>query len=360
MIVAMTCLMSLPISAPPVLLGQTVLQLQPDKPAPKPAQQPPADQPSGKPAAKPAAKPAKPPVMDDDDDDDDAPKQPATKAAPAKPSKSTAKKPGRREPSPSGPEIVTAENVWVNKSEHYSLSYPQAWDEISQELVQAQTRTANQMMGMSGPKIDFVAGFKPITLTLPGFPYVLVQRHALGSPSHQQILNAMNDGTFGKAMNNAIEKVGPALSGGSFDKPVLDKERNILSFTLELNAQGVQAKALCALCLGKNGVAQINCYSRADQFENMLPVFTRIIQSVEFEPGFEYTGGSEAVGVGGFGGYTTFDQLDPMMQRYILIGLIACMAVAALVLLRALMVGGKRQQRYDINSGMTYNERDLK
>lgn len=320
MIVALSCLLSLPLSAPPVVIGQTVLHLQPDKPAAKPAGQP-----------KKPSKPAPP----DDLDDDDEPKP----RAEAEPGPKT--KPGRKKTA-AGPEIVVEELIWANKAERYSFKYPKDWAEIPQNLVDAQTQLANRALGPMGAKVTFLAGLKPVSLTLPGFPYILVQQHPPGSPTHKQILKEVADGSFGETLDTVKEKLGPALSKASIDKPVLDKDRNILYFTIHLEQQQVSATGLCAVVLGKERIVQLNCYSYADRFEAMLPVFTRVINSVEFEPGYEYQGGTGgAGGAGGLNNFPAFDQLHPAVQRGLISGLVCGLIGAVVALLR-----GGRSRNY--------------
>lgn len=330
MFAAVSCLVMFPVSAPPVVLGQTVLQLQPDKPPAKPAepQKPAKTDPAGKPA---------PPGDPDDDPDADSPTPPKsqTKTDPPNtdPSKTATAK---RKPRP--------DTVWADETLGCTLRYPGDWEEVSEDLLRKFKPNGRDKL-IASTQLPFVTGFQPAGRPEFGPPCVFIQRHTRDSLFYKRFSPVFDNRLTSEIMSRMMERLaGDMEKQGATEVPAFDKERKRLTFPLgRPDGDDDNPRGMLAMSFGKDGALGVFCLSTKDEYEDMRPVFARVIDSVEFDAADETSPpAAPPAGSPGFSGYSSFDQFDPSVQRLILSGLIGGIVVVGLVVLRSLFAGGGR------------------
>jgi hypothetical protein len=185
--------------------------------------------------------------------------------------------------------LVAAELTYTSSSGHYSLTLPAGWQEIPRARLDAVTGQAMAIMGARG--VHYKAGFdrgnstvfQPITV-----PYILIQEHDVATPSYDELLKGFTPENLSQVTQKVTGKVG-AIKSTTVSNLQVDRKRHILSFNAEMDVVGAgKGKALIAMCLGKNGITQLNCYSRSHEYQFDLQTFNRMVDSLKYEQGHEY------------------------------------------------------------------------
>jgi hypothetical protein len=176
--------------------------------------------------------------------------------------------------------------LYTNPVDHYSVQLPPAWKILTKDEV---SRVMSQLTRMTGaPSVEFVVGFQRSDRPHFGYPYVLVQRHQVNTPTIEQMLKSAE-----KDAPAAFEKVADKMKGiannPAVGQPTIDHARHILFMSVEMNVATVgPVKGLSALCLGRHGIAQFNFYAAKREYDLHLPDFQSMLDSFQWEPGYGY------------------------------------------------------------------------
>jgi len=184
--------------------------------------------------------------------------------------------------------IVSAETLnYTNLENHYSFTLPSGWREIRKSTIDEKYQNIAKQAGTK--YIEYVAGFQPQNVLDFQYPYFLVQEHKIDTPSLDQIVQAFKSDNFTGNVGNVADKYSEYMTNASLQEPFVDKERNILFISFEMDVINVgKVKTLAVMFLGKKNIIQLNFNSLDSQYSEYLPIFNEIINTFKFEKGFEY------------------------------------------------------------------------
>ena len=177
---------------------------------------------------------------------------------------------------------------YTNRAKHYSFIVPNGWIEIPKSTID---QVMHRLADMTNSEfIDYTAGFQIKSSKLFQYPYILIQEHSLHTTSYDEFLKLFNDDRFKKQLTKKInEEYSEVLSNSSFDKPFVDRERQAMFINFDLNvAQIGKVKGLMAIFFGKDGIVQLNFYSKESEYKDNLPIFQQVIDSFHYEDGYQY------------------------------------------------------------------------
>lgn len=186
-----------------------------------------------------------------------------------------------------------AQERYTNSSFHYSLTIPEGWQEIPRNVVEEMVARAEQRAKVELPLYQAAfqrQGDKPFT-----YPYVLIQNHQADDETLADFARGVEQGQ--QEATKALES-SPLFRGAQFDTVDVDKKRNriIVQSTFQTPG-GSQIRALIGFFLGQEGLVQVNCYSLIADYQEQLPAFRKLLDSLEFEPGHGFD--ASAVGAAG-------------------------------------------------------------
>jgi hypothetical protein len=172
---------------------------------------------------------------------------------------------------------------------HYSFTLPAGWQQLSSSRMSEINQQAFKLTGRRDLK--FSAGFylgKGTKVADIPLPYLLIQDHALNTPSYAEILKGFNQENVSKGAQEVTKKVS-AISDASISNLRVDRERHRLSMNLDMQmVNGVKGKGLSVCFLGKKGIAQLNFYSLTYQYPTDVLTFDAAADTFKYEPGYEY------------------------------------------------------------------------
>lgn len=177
--------------------------------------------------------------------------------------------------------------------DHYSFDIPSGWREIPKvELDKVSDAVAKQS---NTKRIEYIAGFQSGSNEYFKYPYILVQKHTLDTPSFSQLEKTFNNSNLQKKADQKTPEYSELLKSATTSEPFIDKERKIIFINLKMDVTNVgKVNGLMAMFLGKNGITQLNFYSTENDYSKWLPVFNSIVDSFKYEDGFVYNS-AEAV-----------------------------------------------------------------
>lgn len=177
--------------------------------------------------------------------------------------------------------------TYVNAAGHYTLRLPGGWIEIPQGAIDGFMTLMPKVPGSRRP--DFVAGFQLKHHLAFQYPYILIQHQHLSPPRLARLLKEYQERTV-QNLNKANQAFGNWLGVTTItDGPSLDRQRNIIFMTMEMDEkEDNPVTDFLAVCPGSQGIAEIHCYSLKKEFPKYHPVFDSILDSLTYDPGFEY------------------------------------------------------------------------
>jgi uncharacterized membrane-anchored protein len=182
--------------------------------------------------------------------------------------------------------LRAAGEIYTDAADRYSIQLPEGWKILPKTEID---RAMSQMSMMTGAaRVDFIVGFQRADKPSFGYPYILVQRHRLNTPTADEMIK-----TAENELPEAAEKVADQLkkiaNGVALEKPTVDRKRHIIFFSIEMNVVNIgPVKGLSAMMLGKNGIVQLNFYATKADFPAQMPVFQNMLDTFKWEPGYEY------------------------------------------------------------------------
>ncbi len=177
--------------------------------------------------------------------------------------------------------VIADAFVYSSPTGHYSLTLPSGWIRTSQYTLAQKISNAVQQGGVQAPE-NYI-GFQASSST---FPSMTIYEFPTDNASYSQIKQELSSG-----VNQRIPPVNEKYPGlnAAFGEPFIDKNRNMVFINLTANVPGVgAAHALEVYVLGKNIDLSLDFYSLESDYPNELPVFDSIINSFQFENGYEY------------------------------------------------------------------------
>ena len=176
--------------------------------------------------------------------------------------------------------------VYKNTDLHYAFALPLEWAEIPPAEIKRITDYSNTTAGTQ--VFNYATGFYISDRQYYDPPTILVQHQKIETPSYKQITKSINEFDFSQEAEKVDSRT-ENIKHISIDKPVIDKERNIIFMAKTIEQEGGgKAKILIANFLGKRGIVQITFQSLESEYDDYIPVFENIINSFEFDAGYEY------------------------------------------------------------------------
>lgn len=181
--------------------------------------------------------------------------------------------------------FALAQLQYVDSVDHYSFTLPSGWEEIPKFVID---QYVAEFVGQTqGQRIEYSAGFQLAGKDYFQYPYILVQEHDVDTPSYLQLKEVFND--FQSFAQQKPAEYSELLTDVTFEKPFIDKERNIIFMNFQINVVNVgKVNGLTAMFLGKQGVTQLNFYAVSNEYSRWLPVFNSIIDSFQYETAYAY------------------------------------------------------------------------
>lgn len=174
-----------------------------------------------------------------------------------------------------------------NSVEHYSFNLPPAWEEIPKSIIDKKMDEVDSQTKTK--RIEYVAGFHLVGSEYFEYPYILVQKHDVKTPSFSQFEKKLNDINFQEKLDRKADEYSELIKVSSTEKPFIDKERNIIFMNMQAGAaNGIQFDVLVAMFFGKNGITQFNYYSTKKEYSAWFPTFYSITDSFKYDDGFAY------------------------------------------------------------------------
>jgi len=185
------------------------------------------------------------------------------------------------------PAMVNAESNYTSWQNHYSFTVPVGWAEIPKSKIDEAMQQVSEVA--DAKFINYDAGFQYENEKFFQYPYVLVLQHKVNTPTYNQIAQSLNDEFSDKNTDEISNKYSEMMINATVQDPFIDKKRNIIFTSIETDIVNVgRVKGLVAMFLGKDGITQINFYSIKSEYLENLSTFNLIIDSFEYEQGYEY------------------------------------------------------------------------
>src|SRR6266566_9890293 len=172
----------------------------------------------------------------------------------------------------------------------YSANFPEGWRQIPPQVLADYSDTVKRV---SGGKVSqqyqdgYQRDFKGKWLI---HPYILVQVKETGRVPEGQLRN-MKPFRRGieKGLGQAADGLGVVLSQAALGETVYDSTNKCLWMQFSANVAGVgPIKAVSCGFLTEKGVIYFHCYSKAAEFEELLPTFQRAMSSVGITEALRY------------------------------------------------------------------------
>lgn len=168
----------------------------------------------------------------------------------------------------------------------YSLTLPERWQQIPNDVIQATTNQTAQAAKM--PAQEFAAGFQKRSGAWFTYPYVLIQNHPVNSATFGQLSSLMKD--LGSDEDELLPNGQAFVSEVGIGEPVTDSARGIVMVPLKMNVANVgPVRGLMALKPGRLGIAQLSFYAPEGEFEDYAVDLNVFLDSLQFDKGYEYS-----------------------------------------------------------------------
>lgn len=179
----------------------------------------------------------------------------------------------------------------TDPSLHYGFEVPEGWVRIPDDVLSEAVASLVEQTGIR-QRLDYRAAFQLESEYYFTYPYLMIQHHAVDSATIRQISSAMSSALSSQAAREDLQKLADAgiARGVSMGEPVVDPERRIVLQSIESEVEGVgPIKALSVMAPGRDGMVQLHFYSEAEDYNKYLPVFSSVVDTLEFEPGHSYS-----------------------------------------------------------------------
>ena len=187
--------------------------------------------------------------------------------------------------------LVFTDTVWalgyMSTQHHYSFDLPEGWVKIPKSKIDD---VIKQITDQTNTKyIDIATGFQSSSGSDIRYPYVLVKDYKTSPPSYNQITEVLGSDKLSQKWEEKTDDYSKITSEVNLQKPFIDKERNIIFITGEMDVPNVgRVKTLSAIFLGREGMVQLSFSSLKSEYSENLSEFNQIIDSFKYEKGYGY------------------------------------------------------------------------
>lgn len=170
----------------------------------------------------------------------------------------------------------------------FSLSLPEGWVEIPQDVLSAmQAELKQQVPNATIPKYDYGFQREPSRNWME-YPYVLVQVINTGRvPEHQ--LRSMPKIDLNERLKDRTSKLQPIMSNVTLGKMQYDEAAHVVWITTRSDVENIgKILGITGLIPTEKGVIQLHAYSLESDFQGHLPTFRQMITSTIISPDIVY------------------------------------------------------------------------
>ncbi|WEK56079.1 MAG: hypothetical protein P0Y55_08535 [Candidatus Cohnella colombiensis] len=188
------------------------------------------------------------------------------------------------------PLSISADSLSYSSSrDHFSISLPDGWIQMPQSVIDEAMQFMKQQATDPMKIPQYFAGFQREAETYFQYPYILMQRldnsDGVSIEEVKKTFRQYGDDTLKKLDENLDIIKNATLD----DSPFIYQEKNAVLFNMITDVQGIgKVKSLSAMMLGKNGIISLHFYSLENEYLNDLPYFSSILDSFNYEDGYEY------------------------------------------------------------------------
>jgi len=183
--------------------------------------------------------------------------------------------------------IVSAQEAYFDENNHYSFSLPSGWRDIPKSIIDEYVDEIVKQT--QGKRVEYLTGFQLSEKDYFQYPYILIQKHDINTPSYLQIEKIFDGNNIQDSLQKSTDKYSELMISATIDKPFIDKERNIIFINMQMDVVGVgEITGLMAIFLGKQEIIQLNFYTVSSEYSRWLPVFNSIIGSFKYADDYAY------------------------------------------------------------------------
>lgn len=172
-------------------------------------------------------------------------------------------------------------DIYHNQEGHFSFAVPDGWTESSKGELAEFTKAMNQL---PGTKQELTSVFynteKPST-------YMLLKIKKSGRTSERNIQKMVSDGSLDKLSQNRADIL-KNYGDLKFNKSTYDDKKHILYMKIEQLSGTEKVSGVVAAILSNYGTVQIAFYSLTEDFDTDINYFNQVMDSFNFDKGYEY------------------------------------------------------------------------
>lgn len=179
---------------------------------------------------------------------------------------------------------------YSSSRDHFSILLPGEWVQMPQSVIdEAMQLMKQQAADPTKMMPEYFSGFQKDAETYFHYPYMLMQRldnsDGVSIEEVKKSIQQYGDGTVNEVNENFDILNNITLNNA----PYIYQEKNAVLINMISEVQGIgKVKSLSAMMLGKEGIIQLHFYSLESEYLNDLPFFSSILDSFNYEDGYEY------------------------------------------------------------------------
>ena len=198
---------------------------------------------------------------------------------------------------PAAMNTAAAEDPLVYESSdlHYSFKLPAGWVAIPKAAIDTVQSQVAQRTG--APAQVFVAGFQKQADRYFSYPYLLIQHRLVERMGLDELIEKAKLADTSKT--DKVFRDSGVVNKVSFGQSAVDEAHRAMISKLSLDVPGIgPVEGLVALIPGRDGIVQINFYSRAGDAAVEEKSFESILDSFSYASGYGYSPRGGQTGIG--------------------------------------------------------------
>jgi len=188
--------------------------------------------------------------------------------------------------------ITTGPYLYHNTNGHFSIILPSGWEEIPEDVIDTYVGIIEIAAGKQ-MEVKYEAAFQKTSSEYFSYPYALVQIEDAQGASWNVLQKFFKSYTGDKILKDVSKETSDVLGKLLEDTNVhfshADTRRHIVFFSIESAVIGVgEILGRSAAFVGRECIIIIHFYSLKDHYESDLLYFDKIVDSFEYDIGYEY------------------------------------------------------------------------
>ena len=176
-------------------------------------------------------------------------------------------------------------NSYSNSELHYSFVVPGGWVDISQDLIDEQTRITNEIA--QNKDIYFRKGYYLENSNSSEPPYMLVQENS-GYAPFDKVVESYKQENAQNIVDDVADKT-ELLTSSDYNNFRIDEDKKIIFANLKIERPNKPTLlGLQAIFFGLNSQVSLNFYALESDFDKYERDFNQMIETFSFEQDFVY------------------------------------------------------------------------